>query len=94
MCRYFYAHENNTIMERSKLVCTPAVLTNLKNRKQQMDIVDVCIREGANTNWKFYKLTNITIFASLLKDVPMGCKDTVFLNHFSKPIMLIVLILR
>ena len=25
----------------------------------------------------FYKLTNITIFASLLKDVPMGCKNTV-----------------
>ena len=22
MCRYFYAHENNTIVERSKLVCT------------------------------------------------------------------------
>ena len=22
MCRYFYAHENNTVMEKSKLVCT------------------------------------------------------------------------
>ena len=26
---------------------------------------------------KFYKLTNLTFFASLLKDVPMGCKETV-----------------
>ena len=42
-----------------------------------MDIVDICCREGSNTNWKFYGLTNSTIFASLLKDVPMGCKDTV-----------------
>ena len=42
-----------------------------------MDIVDICTRERANTKWKFYKLTNSTIFASLLKDVLMSCKDTV-----------------
>ena len=76
MCRYFYAHENNTIMETSKLVCTQADMTNLKDRMQKMDIVDICTRERANTKWKFYKITNLTIFASLLKDVPMGCKDT------------------
>ena len=48
MCRYFYAHENNTIMERAKLVCTQADMTNLKDRKQKMDIVDLCTRERAN----------------------------------------------
>ena len=72
MCRYFYAHENNTIMERAELVCTQADMTNLKERMQKMDIVDLCIRERSNTKWKFHKLTNLTIFASLLKDVPMG----------------------
>ena len=41
-----------------------------------MDIVDLFTRERANTKWKFYKLTNLTNFA-LLKDVPMGCKDSV-----------------
>ena len=76
-CRYFYAHENNTVMERSKLVCTQADVTNLKDRMQKMDIVDICTRERSDTKWKFYKLTILTIFASLLKDVPMGCKDTV-----------------
>ena len=76
MCRYFYAHENNTIMEKSKLVCTQADMTNLTNRMQKMDIVDICTPERTNTKWKLYKLTNLTIFASLLKDVPMGCKDT------------------
>ena len=86
MCRYFYADENNTIMERAKLVCTQADMTNLKDRMQKMDIVDICNRERSNTKWKFYKLTNLTIFASLLKDVPRGCKDTVlpeplFKNH-------------
>ena len=77
LCRYVYAHENNTILERAKLVCTPVDMTNLKDRMQKMDIVDVCTRERANTMWKFYKLTNITVFVSLLKDIPMGCRDTV-----------------
>ena len=58
-------------------MCTQAYRTNLKDRMQKMDIVDLCTRERANTKWKFYKLTNLAIFASLLKDVPMGCKDTV-----------------
>ena len=76
MCRYFYAHENNTIMETAKLVCTQVDMTNLKDRMQKLDIIDICTRERANTKWKFYKLTTSTNFASLLKDVPLGCKDS------------------
>ena len=77
MCRFFYAQENNTIMGRSKLVCTQADMTNLKDRVQKMDIVYYCTQERANTMWKFYKLTTLTIFASLFKVAPMGCKDTI-----------------
>ena len=29
--RYFYAHENNTLLDRSKLVCTHDDLAKLKN---------------------------------------------------------------
>ena len=79
-CRYSYAQGNNTVMERSKIVCTPDDITNLKEKLQKMDIVDFCTEsfvERANTKWKFYKLTNLTVFAALLKDVPMGCKDSV-----------------
>ena len=76
-CRIFYAHENNTLMERSKLVCTPDYITNLNEKLQKKGIVDLCTRERANTKWKFYKLTNLTVFAALLKDVPMGYKDSV-----------------
>ena len=53
MCRYFYAHEYNTFIERLKLVCTQAGMTNLKDRLQKMDIVDICTRERAKTEWKF-----------------------------------------
>ena len=42
MCRYFHAHENNTTMERAKLVCTQVDMTDLKERTQKMDIVDLC----------------------------------------------------
>ena len=77
MCRYFYAHENNTIMERAKLVSLRADITDLKERMQKMDIVNLCTRERSNTKWKVFKLTNLTILASLLKYVPMGYKDTV-----------------
>ena len=30
-----------------------------------------------NTKWRFYKLTNLIVFAALLKDVPMGYKIAV-----------------
>ena len=65
MCSYFYAHENSTIMERSKLKCTQADLTNLKDRMQKTDIVDICTQDRAKAKWKFHKLTNLTILASL-----------------------------
>ena len=51
-------------------------MSSLKDRMQKMDNVDICAREGASTEWNFYKLTNLTIFASVLKDVTVGCKDT------------------
>ena len=71
--RYFYAHENNTVLERS----TPDDNNNPKDKLQKMDMVDLCTWEGANTKWKFHNLTNLIVFAALLKDVPMGCKDSV-----------------
>ena len=77
MCRYFYANENNTIMEKSKNVCTSDDIVNLKEKLQKMDNIDLCTRDKANTKWKFYKLTNVTVFAALFKDIPMSCKDTV-----------------
>ena len=59
-------------------------MTNLEDRMQKVDIVDVCTRKRANTKWKFSKLTNLTVFASLLNDVPMGCRDTVLLEPLLK----------
>ena len=75
--RYFYAHGNNTLLDRSKLVCTHDNLATLKVFLSKTDVIEFCSRERMNTMWRFYKLTNITVFAALLKDVPMGCQNAV-----------------
>ena len=71
-CRYFYAHENNTVMERSKLVCIQDDIANLKEKLQKMDVVDLCSRERTNTRWKCYKLTNLTVFCSATQRCTQG----------------------
>ena len=75
--RYFYAHENNTLLDRSKLVCTHDDLAKLKEFLKKTDVIESCSRERMNTKWRFYKLTNLSVFAALLKDVPMGCENAV-----------------
>ena len=84
--RIFDAHGNNTLLDRSKLVCTHEDLAKLKDFLNKTDVIDSCSRERMNTKWRFYKMTNLTVFAALLKDVPMGCNNAVlpeplFKNH-------------
>ena len=82
--RYFYAHENNTLLDRSKLVCTRDDLAKLKNFLNKTDVIESCSQERMNIMWRFYKLTNLTVFAALLKDVPMRCKNAVLTEPLPK----------
>ena len=75
--RSFYAHKNDTLLDRSKLVCTHDDLAKLKDCLNPIDLIESCSRETLNTKWRFYKLSKLTVFAVLLKDVPLGCKDAV-----------------
>ena len=75
--RFFYAHENNTLLDRSKLVSSHDDLAKLKDFLNKTDVTESFSRERLNTKWSFYKLTNLTVFAALLIDVPMGCKNAV-----------------
>ena len=75
--RYFYAHENNTQLDRSKLVCTHDDFAKLKFFFNQTDVIESCSQERTNTKWRFYKLANSTVFAALLRNVPMGCRNAV-----------------
>ena len=84
--RCFYAHKNKTLLDRSKFVRTHDDLAKLKDFLNNTDVIESYSRERMNTKWRFYKLTNLTVFAALLKDVPMGCKNAalpepLFRNH-------------
>ena len=88
-CRYSYAHENVTLLERSKPKATTKNLTKVQNLLSNADIIDLCTRKRANIQAIFYKQTNVKIFAALLKEVPMGFKvtalpDPLLKNHSIK----------
>ena len=81
---YFYAHENNTLLEQSKLVSNKDDMTKLKEILKKTDVSESCTKERSNTKWRFFKLTNLTIFVALLRDIPMGCKDAVLAESLLK----------
>ena len=74
---YFYAHENITLLDRPKVVCTKEDLAKQKNVVSKTNVIESCSRERLSTNKRFYKLTNLTVSVALLKHVPMGCKDAI-----------------
>ena len=53
--RYFYAHENDTLLDRSKLVCTRDDMAKLKDFLNIIDVKESRSREKMNTMWRFYK---------------------------------------
>ena len=75
--RYFYAHENNNLLDRSKLVCTHDDLAKLTDFLNKTEVIESCSRERMNKKWRLYKFTNLIVFAALRKDVTMGCKNAV-----------------
>ena len=75
--RYFNAHKNNTLLEQSKLVSHKDDMVKLKEILKKTDVIESCTKERFNTKWRFFKLTNLTIFAALLRDIPVGCKDAI-----------------
>ena len=47
--RYFYAHENNTLLDRSKLVCTHDDWAKLKAFLNKTDVIESCSCERMDT---------------------------------------------
>ena len=52
-------------------------MAKLKEILKKTDVIESCRKERSNTMWTSFKLSNLTIFAALLRDIPMGCKDAV-----------------
>ena len=75
--RYFCPLENNTVLEQSKVVSNKDDMAQLKEILKKTVVIESCTKETFNTKWRFFNLTNLTLFAALLRDMPMGCKDVV-----------------
>ena len=75
--RCFYAHENNTLVEQSKFVSNKDDIAKLEEILKKTGVIESCTKERSNTKWRFFKLTNLTVFSALLRDIPLGCKDAV-----------------
>ena len=78
-CRYYYAQEKVTLLERYKLAAITEDSTKIQNLPSNTDVRESCSRDRANTKWKLYKLTKVTICAALLKK-SQGCKDFLLLD--------------
>ena len=56
--------------------CLALDLEHFKTLLAGEDVIESCACERVNTMWKFFRLTIVTLFAALLTENPMGCKDT------------------
>ena len=52
-------------------------MAKLKKILKKTDVIESCTKERSNTKWRFFKLTNLTKYAAILKYIPMGCIDAV-----------------
>ena len=82
--QYFYAHKNNTFFERFHLFCTKEDLITIQGEVEVFDIVKQCTQERQNTKWRFKLITNVTIVAALLKNIPIGCPHAVLHERLPK----------
>ena len=71
----FYARENITLLDRFKVACTGDGLAKLREILMETDVIESCSRERMYGDRRFYKLKKLPMFATLLKDILMGCKD-------------------
>ena len=67
-----------TLLDRFKLECNLENLGKLKVIVNETDVIETCSGERKNLKWRFYKLPNLTVFAVVLKGLPMCSKDAVF----------------
>ena len=65
------------MFEKLHVICTKADLISIQREFEKFDIVEQCTQERQNTKWRFKLILNVTIFAALLKHIPMGCPDSV-----------------
>ena len=76
-CRFAYPQGKNSMLEKYKLLITGDDLEHFKGMIAAK-MSTACTRGMVDTKWQFLKLTKVTVFAVLLKNMPYGCRNAVF----------------
>ena len=74
--RYFYPHENNLLLYRAFLLSNRNDLLNIQKEIEILDLIETCTQERQNSKWRLTVITNVTVCAALLKNIPIGCTDS------------------
>ena len=69
---------------RYQIFRVPKMIWQTWNKVLKIDVADHSKRERAKTKRNFYKVTKVTSFASLLRSIPLRCKDAVLLELLLK----------
>ena len=75
---YYYLHENKNLIEKLQLLSTKADLITVQGKDEKFDIVEQCTQQIQKTKWRFKLITDVTSLAALLKNITVGCSDSVF----------------
>ena len=74
--RYFYVHENNTLLEQSKLVSNKDAMTKLKEILKKTDVIESCTKRKVQNEVEVFqinKLDNICCSTERYSDGLQGC---------------------
>ena len=74
--RYYFAHENNNLLEQSKVVSNKDDMAKLKEILKKTDVIESSSKKRSNTKWRFSILTNLTKLAERCTDGLQGCNFT------------------
>ena len=80
--RYFYAHENNILFEGSHLLCMKAYLITIKGKVEKFVIGEQCTQERQKTKWRLKLITDLKVFAALLKTSQCDARNLSFLKSY------------
>ena len=83
-CRFVYPQGKNSMLGKYKLLITGDDLKHFKAMIAAKNVKTACTRGMVDTKWQFLKLTNGTVFAVLLKNIPMCCRNAVLPDHLLK----------
>ena len=68
-------HNKKNLMRPSESIETEENLVKISKVLSKTGVVEAATKKQPDTKWKFYKLTNVTVFAALLEENLKGCED-------------------